>query len=193
MRQTPFSLLALAAFATVTPVAVIAFMGEQKVDFGGWAHVVGVGVGAGIATAAALALTIAGARQRDGRAVLVGCAFSVMAAMLVLHGITTPYVCVRRRTASSHSPAVSTLPVGGAILALSALPAVGRPGAVRPLLWLLSVSVVVILALGLAAMIEPTARAVRPRPAQPRGDCARLRRRRPVRAPLRAGRSAPSA
>ena len=44
-----------------------------------------------------VALTVAGARQRDGYAVLVGCAFSVMAALLCLHGLATPYVVRRRR------------------------------------------------------------------------------------------------
>ena len=82
MSQRPLHLLVLAAFATLTPVAFIAFVGQHSVAFGGWTHVIGVGVGAAIATIAALALTVAGARQRDGRAVLVGCAFSVMAALL---------------------------------------------------------------------------------------------------------------
>ena len=72
VTQRPLHLLALAAFATVTPVAVIAFVGERQVYLGGWPHVIGVGVGAAIASISALALTVAGARQRDGRAVLGG-------------------------------------------------------------------------------------------------------------------------
>ena len=68
VSQRPLHLLALAAFATLTPVAAIAFLGQDSVDFGGWAHVIGVAVGAAIATVAALALTIAGARSAtDGR------------------------------------------------------------------------------------------------------------------------------
>ena len=136
MSRRPLHLLALAAFATLTPVAAIAFFGQDSVDFGGWAHVIGVSVGAAIATVAALALTIAGARERDGRAVLVGCAFSVMAALLFLHGFTTPYVWFEPNGVVALTGGL-TLPIGGAILALSALPAVGRPGAVRPLLWML--------------------------------------------------------
>ena len=154
MSQRPLHLLALAAFAALTPVAAIAFLGKDSVDFGGWAHVIGVAVGAAIATVAALALTIAGARQRDGRAVLVGCAFSVMAALLFLHGLTTPYVWFEPNGVVALTGGL-TLPIGGAILALSALPAVGRPGAVRPLLWLLGISVTVILGLGLAALLRP--------------------------------------
>ena len=37
-----------------------------------------------------MALTIAGARRGDGRAVLIGTAFSSMAALLAVHGLTTP-------------------------------------------------------------------------------------------------------
>ena len=155
MRQQPLHLLVLAAFTTLAPVLAIAVMGRNTVAFGGWPHVVGVGFGALIATVAALALTVAGARQRDGRAVLVGCAFSVMAAMLFLHGLTTPYVWFEPNGVVSLTGGL-TLPVGGAILALSALPAVGRPGAVRPLLWLLGLSVVVILSLGLLAAFRPS-------------------------------------
>ena len=115
---------------------------------------IGVAVGAAIATVAALALTIAGTRQRDGRAVLVGCAFSVMAALLFLHGLTTPYVWFEPNGVVALTGGL-TLPIGGAILALSALPAVGRPGAVRPLLWLLGISVTAILGLGVAALVSP--------------------------------------
>ena len=155
MTQRPLHLLALAAFATATPVAVLAFLGEESVYLGGWTHVLGVGVGAAIAAIAALALTIAGARQRDGRAVLVGCAFSVMAALLFLHGLTTPFVFLEMNGVVALTGGL-TLPVGGFILALSALPAVGRPGAVRPLLWLLGLSVPVIIGLGLLALVEPS-------------------------------------
>ena len=154
MSQRPLHLLALAAFATVAPIALLAYLGGEKVYLGGWVHLVGVGVGAGIATAAALALTIAGARQRDGRAVLVGCAFSVMAALLFLHGLTTPDIFFESYGVVALTGGL-TLPIGGAILALSALPAVSRPGAVRPLLWLLVVSVTVILGLGAFALVEP--------------------------------------
>jgi hypothetical protein len=154
VKQRPLHLLAFAAFASAAPVAVIVHFGKDTVSFGGWTHVIGVGVGAAIATAAALALTIAGAQQRDGRAVLVGCAFSVMAALLFLHGLTTPYVWFEPNGVVALTGGL-TLPVGGAILALSALPAVGRPEAVRALLWLLALSVLTIVGLGVLALAEP--------------------------------------
>jgi hypothetical protein len=113
-----------------------------------------VALGAGLAIVAALALTIAGARRQDGRAVVVGVAFSVMASLLLLHGLTTPYVWFPPNGVVALTGGL-TVPVGAGILALSALPAVGRPGAVRPLLWMLGAAVVVIMALGVLALRYP--------------------------------------
>ena len=78
-------------------------------------------------------LTIAGARQRDGHAVLVGSAFCVMAALLCLHGLATPGVLVGMNGVVAFTGG-ATLPVGAAILALGVVPALRRPAAVRPLL-----------------------------------------------------------
>jgi HD-GYP domain-containing protein (c-di-GMP phosphodiesterase class II) len=155
VRERPLHLLAAAAFASAVPVALLVFLGEEKVYLSGWIHLIGVGVGAAIATAAAIALTVAGARKQDGRAVLVGVAFSVMAAMLLLHGFTTPFVFLEMNGVVALTGGL-TLPVGGAIFALSALPAVGRPAAVRPLLWLLGVSIVAIFGLGALAVATPS-------------------------------------
>jgi hypothetical protein len=170
MRERPLHLLALAGFATVAPVAVLVYVGDESVYLSGWVHLAGVGVGAAIATAAAAALTIAGARQQDGRAVLVGVAFSVMAALLFLHGLTTPFVWFDMNGVVALTGGL-TLPVGGAILALSAVPAVGRPGAVRPLLWLLAIAVLVFLALGAVALLHP---ALVPSVPDPRSPAALL-------------------
>jgi HD-GYP domain-containing protein (c-di-GMP phosphodiesterase class II) len=146
--------LALAAFAAIVPAALLHFVGREKVLIGGWIHFGGVALGAGVATLCALALTIAGARQRDGYAVLVGAAFSVMAALLCLHGLATPGVFVDGVGVAAFTGG-ATLPIGGAILALGALSALRRPAAVRPLLWLLAAGVVFILGLGAAAIAEP--------------------------------------
>jgi putative nucleotidyltransferase with HDIG domain len=147
-------LLAAAAFAAIVPAALLHFVGREKVYIGGWIHFGGVALGAGIATASAVALTVAGARQRDGHAVLVGCAFSVMAALLCLHGLATPGVFVDGYGVAAFTGG-ATLPIGGAILALGALSALRRPAAVRPLLGLLAAGVVFIFGLGFAAIVEP--------------------------------------
>jgi HD-GYP domain-containing protein (c-di-GMP phosphodiesterase class II) len=154
VRSRSIPLLAAAAFAAIVPVALLHFLGREKVIVDGWIHFSGVAVGAGLATLCAVVLTAIGARQRDGYAVLVGSAFSVMAALLLLHGLATPGVIVDGYGVSAFTGG-ATLPIGGAILALGALSALRRPAAVRPLLWLLAAGVVFILALGVAAMAEP--------------------------------------
>jgi hypothetical protein len=163
-RKVP--VLGLAAFAAVVPVALLHFVGLETVSVDGWIHFAVVALGAGVATVAASALTIAGARQRDGHAVLVGSAFSVMAALLCLHGLATPGVLVGMNGVVAFTGG-ATLPVGAAILALGVVPALRRPAAVRPLLALLSVGVVFILALGVAALLEPSLVPPVPEPRSP--------------------------
>ncbi len=147
-------MLALAAFVACVPPALLHFVGRDKVQFGGTVHFWGVALGALMATVSAAALTVVGARRRDGRAVLVGSAFCVMAALLVLHGLTTPGVLVDMNGVVAFTGG-ATLPVGGAILALSVLPILRRPEAVKPVLALLAVAVVLVAALGAAAVLEP--------------------------------------
>jgi putative nucleotidyltransferase with HDIG domain len=166
MRERHLPALALAAFAASVPAALLHFVGRDNVYIDGWIHFGGVALGAGVATASAAALTVAGARKRDGHAVLVGCAFSVMAALLCLHGLATPGVLVEMNGVVAFTGG-ATLPVGGAILALGAISALRRPQAVRPLLWLLAVSVVGIAALGTAALVEPSLVPAVPEPRSP--------------------------
>ena len=166
MTKRSIPLLAAATFAAILPPALLHFVGREKVFIGGWIHFGGVALGAGVATACAIALTVAGARERDGHAVLVGCAFSVMAALLCLHGLATPGVIVGQNGVVAFTGG-ATLPVGGAILALGALSALRRPTVVRPLLWLLVVGVVLIVGLGIAAMVEPALVPAVPEPRSP--------------------------
>src|ERR671915_572886 len=60
-----------------------------------------------------------------------------------------------------------TLPAGGAILALGAIPALRRPTAVRPLLWLLAAAIALIVGLGAAAFVEPRIVPSVPEPGSP--------------------------
>jgi len=102
-----------------------------------------------------LALTLAGARRGDARAVLIGTAFSSMAALLSIHGLTTPGFLVGDNGLVAFSGAL-TLPVGGAVLALSTIPELRRPSAVRPVLALQGGLLALIVGLGLAGMLEPS-------------------------------------
>jgi putative nucleotidyltransferase with HDIG domain len=141
---------ALAAF----PTAAGHFFARDKVAFGGDLHFAGVGVTALAATVAAVVLTVIGARRRDGRTVLIGTAFSVMAALLALHGIATPGVLMGDNGVVSFTGG-ATLPIGGAILALAALPQFRRPGQVRPLLIAQAILLLAVLAFGLTGIAFP--------------------------------------
>jgi putative nucleotidyltransferase with HDIG domain len=159
MRRSPTDnvvpILALGGALAAFPLAAMHFFSRQTVQFGGEVHFVGVGITALAAAAAAVALTIVGAQRRDTRTVLVGTAFSVMAALLALHGIATPDLIFGDNGIVSLTGG-ATLPVGGAILALSALPAFRRTNGVRPLLLLQGVLLAGIVALGGIGLLWPT-------------------------------------
>ncbi len=155
LRQRTVSLLGLLAGCAVLPAAVVHFFGETEVQIPGAVHFLPIAISAGLAAAAALALTLAGARRGDGRAVLIGTAFSAMAALLAIHGLTTPGFLVGDNGLVAFSGAL-TLPVGGAVLALSAIPELRRPSAVRPVLVLQGALIVAIVALGLTGILAPS-------------------------------------
>jgi HD-GYP domain-containing protein (c-di-GMP phosphodiesterase class II) len=156
--------LVVAALLAAVPLPAVHALGPQQVLIPGWIHFVAVGQTALVATIAAILLTAIGVRRRDSRAVLVGTAFSSMAALLALHGFATPGVLVGFNGVVSFSGG-ATLPLGGAVLALSVLPAVTRPQAVRPLLWLQGVLLTSIALLGILGLTFPSLVPAVPAPA----------------------------
>jgi HD domain len=146
--------LALAGAVATVPLPAAHFLGPAEVDLPGSLHFAGVGVAAAAATAAAILLTAIGVSRRDGRAVLVGTAFTAMAALLSLHGLATPGIIVGFNGIVSFSGG-ATLPVGAAVLALSALPALRGPQGVRPLLWLQGLLLAAITILGFVGFLRP--------------------------------------
>jgi putative nucleotidyltransferase with HDIG domain len=98
--------------------------------------------------------------------VLVGGAFSVMSALLCLHGITSPGVLMGDNGVVAFTGG-ATLPVGAALLALSAVPRLSRPDAVRPLLVAFALMSAVVIALGVAASVDPLLVPSVPEPASP--------------------------
>ncbi|HEY7002679.1 MAG TPA: HD domain-containing phosphohydrolase [Gaiellaceae bacterium] len=164
MRDRVFVPLAIAAALAAVPLPAVHALGPQQIQVPGWIHFVFVGHTAVLATVAAIVLTLVGVRRRDSRAVLVGTAFSSMAALLALHGIATPGILVGYNGVISFSGG-ATLPVGGAVLALSVLPAVTRPEAVRPLLWLQGTLLGLIAILGAVGLAFPSLVPAVPAPA----------------------------
>ncbi|HEY1367923.1 MAG TPA: HD-GYP domain-containing protein [Gaiellaceae bacterium] len=118
------------------------------------AHFVVVSVAGVLATAAAVVLTVVGARRRDGRSVVVGVAFSAMAAILAVHGAATPGILVSPPGLIQIAGGLN-LPIGSALLALSALPALRRPRRLWPLLGLQAVGLAVIGVLTVLAFAHP--------------------------------------
>jgi HD-GYP domain-containing protein (c-di-GMP phosphodiesterase class II) len=128
---------------------------HNHVMFGGQIHFRWVGLTALVAALAAVALTVAGARKRDARTVIVGTAFSTMAALLALHGIATPGILVGMNGVVAFTGG-ATLPVGAAVLALSALPSLRRARKVRNLVLLQIALLTGVLALGAIGMVFPS-------------------------------------
>jgi putative nucleotidyltransferase with HDIG domain len=152
-RLGPGHLLA-AAMAAVPLLFFLAF-GSRPVDLTPEAHFWPVVLAAGTAAACAYGVTAAGIRARDGRAILLGTAFSTTTALLAVHGFATPGVVVGPNGVIALAGGAS-LPVGAALLALTALPSLRRPRRIAPLLVLQGAVAVVVVALGALALHFPS-------------------------------------
>jgi putative nucleotidyltransferase with HDIG domain len=167
VRRDTFIPFAVAAgAAAVFPPAVMHAFGGQQVNFSGSFHFWAVGASALVATIAGFALAVAGKRRSDARPALVGSAFTVMAALLVVHGIATPYFLVGDNGVSSLTGA-ATLPVGGAILALAAFPTVREHRNISWIIWLQGALMVGVIALGVFALAVPSLVPDVPEPSSP--------------------------
>lgn len=155
LRERAISVPAVLGVCAIGPAALLHFLGPRGVSIDPEVHFLPIAVSAGLAAGAAVALTLVGARRRDGRAVLVGTAFSAMAALLAVHGLTTPGLLAGENGVVAFTGA-ATLPVGGAVLALSALPDIGRPRNVKRLLWLQGVLLALVAGLGVAGILAPS-------------------------------------
>jgi HD-GYP domain-containing protein (c-di-GMP phosphodiesterase class II) len=117
-------------------------------------HLVAVAAAGLLAGAAAIAMSVIAVRLNDGRAVLLGFAFSVMSVLLVFHALATPGVLIGDNGLVQAAGALN-LPLGGTILAASALPALRRP---RSAAAVLRVQVLVLVGLvvgGTAGLLFP--------------------------------------
>ncbi len=109
-----------------------------------------------VASLASLALSIAGARARDGRSVLMGMAFSTMTALFAVHALATPGFIAGKNGIIALAGGLS-VPIGAGILALTALPALRRPGKIQPLIIAQGVLFFGVLLLGLIGLSMPSA------------------------------------
>jgi len=152
--------------ACAVPLVLLRFVGHYMVMPGLAVHFIGVGITALAAAVAALTLTIVGVQKNDGRVVLIGTGFTVMAALLAIHGLATPGVLIGPNGVISLTGA-ATLPIGGAILALSALPSLRRPHRMLALLGLQAFAFVAVIVLGVLGMTIPSLVPPVPAPGSP--------------------------
>jgi HD-GYP domain-containing protein (c-di-GMP phosphodiesterase class II) len=152
VRLAPHFLLPAGSAAVV--VFLLAVIGRRPVSISASIHLMAVAGSAAAAALAAIVLTMVAARRHDGRATLIGTGFSVMAAILAVHGLSTPTVLFDRNSVTAFSGA-ATLPVGGLILALAALPGLRRPRDPRPLLGLQALLLLGVVAAGISAGEAP--------------------------------------
>jgi HD-GYP domain-containing protein (c-di-GMP phosphodiesterase class II) len=153
-RLAPALLVGVVACA-VPGLTELAF-GKTSVSIPASVHFYAVGMTALVAAAASLALTAIGARFSDTRTVLIGTAFAVMAALLALHGISTPGVLFpSEQYGAVMLTGGATLPAGAAILALSTFELPSFLRGVKPLLILQAVLLVLVFAVGITGMADP--------------------------------------
>jgi putative nucleotidyltransferase with HDIG domain len=136
------------------PLAALALVGEHHVMPPLWVHFYGVGVSALAATALAVSVTWAGVRQADVRTVVVGGGFSLMASLLAVHGLATPGVLVGPNGLIAVTGA-ATLPVGGCVMALSALPQFTSPRTIPRVLALQIALAAAIVAFSTVGALDP--------------------------------------
>ena len=112
-------------------------------------------VGSSIAAFACIALAIAGVRGRDGRSLISGGAFGAMTLLLVIHGLATPGVFLGPNGIIALAGGAA-LPVGGAMLALAALPALRRTDSLRAPAIAVGTFLGLIAIAGIAAFANPS-------------------------------------
>ena len=130
LRPRPAPLALCAAGAALPLLALLAAGRLDAHHLTSELHFAAVGGSALVATGASIALTAVAVRRRDARTVIVGTAFSVMAALLLLHGLASPGVLVGTNGLVSLTGG-ATLPVGALLLVLSTLPGLGGGRRIR--------------------------------------------------------------
>jgi putative nucleotidyltransferase with HDIG domain len=153
--RSRWTIPALLCVLAAAPGVLVALLGKTMVMPSPGVHF-GVGLaGAGLAALAAATLTLAGRRSVDGRAMLLGTAFSTMTALLGVHAMATPGVLIGPNGVIAFAGGLG-IPVGTALLALTALPALRRTRNVKPLMILQVVLGGTVLGLAAIALSFPS-------------------------------------
>ena len=138
--------------AALLPVLVYVATAGVMVHLPPLVHVVAVVAAGALAGAAAIAMSVIAVRLNDGRAVLLGFAFSVMAVLLVFHALATPGVLIGENGLVQAAGALN-VPLGGLILAASALPSLRRPRSATTVLRIQLATLVALALIGTAGLV----------------------------------------
>jgi HD-GYP domain-containing protein (c-di-GMP phosphodiesterase class II) len=162
-RRRVAPVLAIAGLAALPAVIALSATAGRMVMVPPGAHLVVVGTTGALAAAAAICMSVLAARLHDGRAVLLGLAFSVMATMLLFHSLATPGVLIGDNGLVQFAGALN-IPAGAGILAASALPVLRRPAQMRVLLRVQAAVVAAMVLLGVTVLLIPALVPVIPHP-----------------------------
>ena len=142
--------------AAIVPIVVVVAIGTRPAMLTAQQHFGLVVTAAAIACMASLALSFAGARARDGRAMLMGTAFSTMTALFTVHALATPTILHPGFNGMMPLAGGLSVPIGAVLLGLTALPALRRPRCVRPLVALQVTLFLGVMGFGLYGLLNPT-------------------------------------
>ncbi len=159
---------ALTAFAAVSlaPTLALLLVGTAGIRIEPGVHFAVVCATAIVAFQAAIGLSIVGYRRRDGRSVMIGTAFVVMASLLAVHGFATPGVLIGFNGLVAFA-AGTTLPAGAILMSLSAHRIMRGRHAAGFVLILMAILVAAIATIGAVGIAIPDSL-----PAAPQADSA---------------------
>ncbi len=121
-------------------------------------HFYAVSATALVCAALAIALGAAGVRRRDRRAASIGAGFTVMAALLAVHGLTTPgFLIASEYTAAVGVSGALAVPLGGGVILATLVARPRTRGHVRDLVYLQLGVVAATVAFGAVALLDPGA------------------------------------
>src|SRR3954469_15805809 len=142
--------------ALAGPAALMGLVGSRPMAMPAMFHFGLVGGVAALTCGASVALSLAGGGARAGRTVLMATAFSTMTALFTVHALATPGFLVGMNGVISLAGGLS-IPAGAFVLALTALPALRRPGRVGALVAAQIALFAGVLGLGLFALTHAAA------------------------------------
>jgi HD-GYP domain-containing protein (c-di-GMP phosphodiesterase class II) len=167
LRSPVQAYLALVAAAALLPAAALEVLGGvHGGPTDGTGHLLVMALVSSIAACASVGLLLAGVRGNEPHAVVSGGAFAAMTLLLALHGLATPGVIFPPNGVIALAGGTA-LPVGGALLALSAVPSFGAGADVRRLAIAFGALLVAIAGAGALALAEPDVLPRLPRPGDP--------------------------